>query len=311
MGKKLKSLYSFGMALYKRCSEHRISRSAAELTYYILFTLFPLVIFIYSVISMLDLPIDEMLSRMLPILPAEIYELILEYLTYVGGMSRTFMLYAGSVLAVYMLFKAITSLNYAVRRAMGGETMRSRTRIIMSLLTSCIIMLLLLLFLILFSITRNIYHYIALFFELGGWVKLLADIIRYAAGPAFLFFTLTAYYYARCGICRFDVVFFLSCIYDVCQFLRQIYQSLRLSCVYYGAYDMASHHLQRIYNRRRDQCTVKRAKMTGYYYCELPKIFCTNYDRAKIGGKDEKKIVSFDMRYSCRLRLFRGLYGES
>lgn len=192
---KIRSAVDFVAQVYKRYVAHRVSRRAAEVTYYMLFTLFPFVIFVYSVLSFLDQPIDEILDKLIPVLPANVYELIMEYLTYVGGMSRTFMLYAGSVLAVYMLYKAITSLNYSVRKASDSPNLKSRNRIIMSLLVSCVMMFAIFALLILFSISRNIYHYIALFFELDAWVNLLVNIIRYAVGPVFMFFALSVYYY--------------------------------------------------------------------------------------------------------------------
>jgi len=193
------SLWDIMRRMAKRCFAHRVSRSAAEITYYLLFTLFPLVIFAYSVVATLGIPIEEILERLSPIMPLDVADLLREYLTYVGGMSRSFMLYAGSVLALYMSFKAITSLNYAVHKAEGENITQSATGFLRSIIPSLALMAVIIASLILFGISRRVYGYIAVFFELSGHVKLVADLVRYAAGPVILFFTVSLYYFIANG----------------------------------------------------------------------------------------------------------------
>jgi membrane protein len=185
----------FFRLLLGRYSSHRVSSSSAEVTYYLLFTMFPFIVFLYSVVTFLELPVSEILDRFLPVLPEDVYGLISDYLGHLDRMTSPFMLYAGSVMALYMLCKAISSLNYAVRRAYSQHRSQSRRRLIVSLLISFALMASVFLLLLLFGISRNVYHYIALFFELGMWVGVAADLIRYGAGPFFVFAILCAYYH--------------------------------------------------------------------------------------------------------------------
>ncbi len=183
------------LRLLERCRAHRVGRHSAEVTYYLLFTLFPFVVFLYSAVSVFDVQVLEVLDRLLPVLPEDVYELISEYLSHVGKQNSRFVLYVGSVIAVYMLYRAVSSLNYAVRRATDSPHAAGRRRLLLSLGISLVVMISVFVLLIMFGISRDIYRYLALFFELGAGFGIAANVIRYAAGPIFLFFALGVYYY--------------------------------------------------------------------------------------------------------------------
>lgn len=194
IGRALRSFIRFAVRLYSRCREHRTGRHAAETAYFMLFTIFPFIVFVSAVLSLLSLPAEAILDKLVPVLPQHVYELIFEYLSYIGKKSSSFTVYAGSVLALYMLYRSVTSLNYAVSRALGGLHHKNRGAVTKSLLMSLTLMISVMALLVLFGISRSVYRYLALFFELGSWVRSTANIIRYAAGPLFVFFVLTVYY---------------------------------------------------------------------------------------------------------------------
>lgn len=183
------------LRLLERCRAHRVGRHSAEVTYYLLFTLFPFVVFLYSAVSVFDVQVLEVIDRLLPTLPEDVYKLISEYLSHVGRQNSRFVLYVGSVLAVYMLYRAVSSLNFAVRRATDSRPVAGRVRLLLSLGISLVVMISVFILLIMFGISRNIYRYLSLFFQLGAGFGIAANIIRYAAGPIFLFFALGVYYY--------------------------------------------------------------------------------------------------------------------
>ncbi len=190
-----KKVWYIAKNMVTRYSKHRINREAAEVTYYLLFTMFPLMIFLSSVIRMLGISADSIFERLRVLLPDGVIDIILEYLGFVGGMNKTVLLYGGSILAVYMLYNTVTSLNHAVRKAKNYDTAHGLPRALMSLIISGVMMLLVIGLLIFFSVSGEIYRYIEAMFNLSGWVQVLANIIRFAAGPVILFFIVSLYYF--------------------------------------------------------------------------------------------------------------------
>lgn len=182
-------------SMVSRYSKHRINREAAEVTYYLLFTMFPLMIFLSSVVRMLGISADSIFDRLRVLLPDGVIDIILEYLGFVGGMNKEVLLYGGSILAVYMLYNTVTSLNHAVRKAKNYDTAHGLPRALMSLIISGVMMLLVIGLLLFFSVSSDIYRYIEAMFNLSGWVQVLANIIRFAAGPVILFFIISLYYF--------------------------------------------------------------------------------------------------------------------
>ena len=190
-----KRLWRIIKQMFIRYGKHRVNREAAEVTYYLMFTMFPLMIFLSSVVRMLGISADSIFERLRVLLPARVVDFILEYLGFVGGMNKTVLLYGGSILAVYMLYNTITSLNHAVRKAKNYNTSHGIPRIVMSLIISTVMMILLIGLLFFFSVSRDIYRYVEAMFDLSGWVQILANVIRFAAGPVILFFIISLYYF--------------------------------------------------------------------------------------------------------------------
>ncbi len=189
-------MIAFIKELSGRYSAHRVSRSAAELAYYLLFAVFPLLIFISSAIGRLNLSESDLYERLSLVLPKGVLSLISDYLTYARAgseINKTFFMYAGSVLALYMLFRAVTSLNHAVRRAAGAQPCKNTVKIVMSLGISFVLIVILGLILVLLSISENLYGILGKL--VGTDIRIAADLIRFAAGPAVIFFVLWMYYY--------------------------------------------------------------------------------------------------------------------
>ena len=70
--------------MIQRYLRHNVGIQSAALAFYLLFTLFPLMIFISALLGLLDLNVAGILEALREILPLEILEFIGVYLTYVG-----------------------------------------------------------------------------------------------------------------------------------------------------------------------------------------------------------------------------------
>jgi len=97
--------------------EHDIGRSAASLAYYLIFTLFPLLIFINNLLGLLNLDISEIISVLQLILPKDIVEIISTYLKYISQTSSQVLFWFSLIFSIYFPMRTSKSLMDSVRRA--------------------------------------------------------------------------------------------------------------------------------------------------------------------------------------------------
>ncbi|MCI8419083.1 MAG: YihY/virulence factor BrkB family protein [Oscillospiraceae bacterium] len=107
----------FASHLLRRYFGHDVARQAAALAYYLLFTIFPFLIFLSSLLGLLDLNISSITRYLDSLLPASVLDILEAYLRYVGQTSSTAMLWFGLVFSIYFPMRAADCLMQAVRRA--------------------------------------------------------------------------------------------------------------------------------------------------------------------------------------------------
>lgn len=100
-----------------RYFSHGVAHEAAALAYYLLFMLFPLMIFFSSLLGLLDLDVSGIIASLSHLLPGGVLEVLESYLTYVGETSSRTMLWFGLVFTIYFPMRAADCLMTSVRRA--------------------------------------------------------------------------------------------------------------------------------------------------------------------------------------------------
>lgn len=96
---------------------HSVGQEAAALAYFLLFTIFPLAIFLSSLLGLLELDISHIVHGLRTLLPGSVVDLVESYLGYVSGTSSRAMLWFGLVFTVYFPMRAADCLMDAVRKA--------------------------------------------------------------------------------------------------------------------------------------------------------------------------------------------------
>lgn len=96
---------------------HGVPQEAAALAYYLLFMIFPLMIFLSSLLGLLDLDVSSIMQALSPLLPAGVVDLVGSYLAYVSETSSRAMLWFGLVFTIYFPMRAADCLMIAVRKA--------------------------------------------------------------------------------------------------------------------------------------------------------------------------------------------------
>ena len=97
--------------------EHDVGRNAAALAYYLLFALFPLLIFISNVLGLLDLNVGAIIQGLQRFLPKDIVNLVGTYLEYVSHTSSKTLLWFALIFAIWFPMRAAKGLMDDVRLA--------------------------------------------------------------------------------------------------------------------------------------------------------------------------------------------------
>ena len=107
----------FAVQLLRRYFTHDVGRQGAALAYYLLFSLFPFLIFLSSLLGLLELNISAIVQAVEQILPSGVLDLLESYLEHVSHTSSSAMLWFGLVFSVWFPTRAANSLIISVRRA--------------------------------------------------------------------------------------------------------------------------------------------------------------------------------------------------
>lgn len=112
-----KRLLRGGYLLLRRYTGHNVSTQSAALAFYLLFTMFPLLIFFSSLLGLLQLEQTELLGELTRFLPEEVLELVRSYLAYAGRNFSMRLLLFGLFFSLYFPARAASRLMRAVRTA--------------------------------------------------------------------------------------------------------------------------------------------------------------------------------------------------
>ena len=114
---KVKFLMRAARRTFSNTVEHEIGKSAAALTYYLLFAMFPILVFINSLLGMLNWNVTAVSNVLLPVLPREVVSMLEAYLTYIRGESSSVLLWFSLAFSGWFPLRAVRSLTNDVRLA--------------------------------------------------------------------------------------------------------------------------------------------------------------------------------------------------
>ena len=148
-----------------------ISRSAAELAFYLLFSLFPIIMVLNSLLALIRIPREDLLE-VTAVLPEAVQEIILGYMDYLGASPAVQPLLFGSALTLYFLSRAVRSMMHTFGDIYGCRRKnQSIRRVLSSLLMTGFSLVMLASSLVLIVAGQK------LFFLLGSWFPGIAEIL--------------------------------------------------------------------------------------------------------------------------------------
>ena len=116
-----------------RYYEHDVARDSAALTYYLLFAIFPLLIFISVLLGALELDVEGITKFLSNFAPPAVVSIVKSYLTYVSGNASRQLLWFSLVFSIWFPMRATSCLMHSLRKALGygapssiwGSTLRT------------------------------------------------------------------------------------------------------------------------------------------------------------------------------------------
>ena len=179
----------------QRYFDHHVARDSAALTYYLLFALFPLLIFLSNLVGMMSLDINQFLAWLHPIMPQEALEIIEQYLIYVSRDSSRQLLWFSLIFSIYFPYRAASALMGSVRKAYGVQppTHFWRYQFKLLLYTLCLIVIIVL-SIALSVVSGRVLNFVSGYISLSdGFIELWSRL-RFAVLGFFVFFAIALMY---------------------------------------------------------------------------------------------------------------------
>ena len=105
--------------LIRRYNFHDVGQQSAAMAYYLLFTIFPMLIFLSSLLGILKLDVEAVRGLLAHVLPKTVLDLCETYLQYVSHTASATILGFSLVFSIYFPMRAANCLVRCVRRAYG------------------------------------------------------------------------------------------------------------------------------------------------------------------------------------------------
>ena len=175
--------------LTRRYLRHNVGAQSAALAFYLLFMLFPFLIFLSALLGLLQLDVAGILRALGEFLPAQVVDVVEVYLTYVGSSPSPQLLVFGLVFSIYFPMRATNALMRSVRTAYHLGPAHGVVQILKTLLYTVLLIAAIALTLVLMSVSDRLLAYCVANFGLPVfiaelWAKLrfpLAAVVGYFA----------------------------------------------------------------------------------------------------------------------------------
>ena len=117
-----------------------ISRSAAELAYFLILSFFPLLICINAFVGLLPIDLEGLLEAAAPLLPPSILEILGEYARYITTNQSPALLIAGIFMTVFFASAAFRALMNIMEEIYGRKGYRGLRQVIASILFALLLL---------------------------------------------------------------------------------------------------------------------------------------------------------------------------
>jgi len=181
--------------MVQRYLRHNVGMQSAALAFYLLFTIFPFLIFISALLGLLQLDVAAILTGLGELLPKEVVDFAEMYLTYVGENSTLQLLLFGLFFSIYFPMRATNALMRSVRTAYHLGPPRGPIRhMLKTLLYTVMLIVTIAMTLTLMTVGERILGYAVVNFHLPGFAADLWSQLRFPVAAMVAYFALFLLY---------------------------------------------------------------------------------------------------------------------
>ncbi len=181
--------------MLRRYLGHGVAVQGAALAFYLLFTMFPLMVFLSSLLGLLHLEKTELLQGLAQFLPAEVLDFVMTYLDYAANHSSVRLLLFGLFFSLYFPARATNSLMRAVRTAYHlGPPLAPARHLFRTLLYTMMLIVTMVVTLTLMTAGRRLLEYAADELGLPRELALLWQWLRFPVTALVMYFALFLLY---------------------------------------------------------------------------------------------------------------------
>ncbi|AIQ46461.1 ribonuclease [Paenibacillus sp. FSL R7-0273] len=181
-------VYSFGKELFIKIKDDDVQGVSAQLTYYLILSLFPFLIFIMTLIGYAHIPLEDKIHQLERIMPAEAYSIIEEILRDVSEGRSQALLSFGMLATLWAASKGINAIIKGLNRAYDIDESRAFWKIRgIAFLATLSIGLVVLLSILLLVFGSWLKTQVFLLAELPYGLNKLWDLLQYTV-PLFVMF---------------------------------------------------------------------------------------------------------------------------
>lgn len=171
--------------------EFKVPRASSSLAYYLIFSFFPLLIFLNSVLGLINLSITD-IQNYLYFLPDNILAIVMDYNEYLTKGNNLTSFFVGLMLMLYSFTRCINSINYSVNEIFGVKN--PKRSFIKSGFLTVSFMISVYLLLILTVLGDFIMNYLTVFFNFSVEFINLILFLRYFVSVSYFFLILFLVY---------------------------------------------------------------------------------------------------------------------
>lgn len=182
-------------ALIKRYREDDLPGIGGQLSYFFIMSLFPFLMLVNHVITILDIDSQVMTAYLGKIMPENIIKIMDNYLEYISGTENSGFLTFGILVTILIASKAISVLLGALNKAFRSEDEPGFLKTIMSYLLVIFILVLIAVSILFLSIGSSFFAKILEFFSWPQELRLIWDIVRWLVPIAGMVIVNTVLYY--------------------------------------------------------------------------------------------------------------------
>lgn len=163
-----------------RYYEHDVARDSAALTYYLLFAIFPLLIFVSVLLGALKLDVEGITRFLTNVAPPAVVSIVRSYLTYVTGNVSRQLLWFSLVFSIWFPMRATSCLMHSLRKAFGYGPPSSVWRSVLRTLIFAVLLILTIALITLLSMVgRRALHLVSAGATIPEWFITVWSYLRF------------------------------------------------------------------------------------------------------------------------------------